>query len=384
MKRWISFPILLAFLLLPMTLATAENVQQTKGGAIDPIKKIAADVCPRFADNPDSFQTVTEKDTVPCVVYGKHYAPKDKGEEHQCYMGRLLGEATPVKLLVMPSGGSCDASTLAYVAEEDKPVIRWFDTPNVNINGYGMGRYDKILKTYGNYTLVTNDRASDLRVLTKNGSYVLCGFINKLHGYTVDRWKSASVCEKFANDDFDVPETLRGNSVESIRAADALYDGSLGRETHVEAVSDVDLDGDGVAEKVLRIQKSSGARCGCEQSRMGLASNSIAGRGAADSMHEALEELTDFGTTNCHARERWSVAVVNGKVYIARNAGQAFDGNEKRRRNWTFSSMPFNDRVLYQYVDGRFVEVCRLKPDSKRYIDHEILRAGELNYTPVE
>lgn len=348
------------------------------------LKKKAADICPRFAENPDAFKRVTAEDLVPCTVYGDPFTPKGEGVERQCYMAKVWGRAEPVPLYEMPSTGTCHGSTVGYLPPEDKAKIRWFDAPNVGVNGYGMGTYDKILKTYGDYTLVTNDQASDLRILTKDSSYVLCGFINKLHGYTVERWKNASVCEKFANDDFTVPETPRGAEVEGIRAADALYGGTLERATHVEAISDVDLDGDGTPEKVLRLQMSSGAGCGCEQSRMALAAETVAVRGGADKMQESLEKLTAFGSAGCDSHDRWSVAVIGGKAYIARNAGQAFEPNESIRRSLTFSRMPFGDRILYEYVGGRFAEVCRLKPDSVRYIDRDVLKPLELNYTPIE
>jgi hypothetical protein len=381
MNKWLLIGLAIILLLYPFPAQAAAD-----GDALLHVwlKKTAAEVCPRFAKNPQAFQPVTEKDMVPCVVYGAPYAPKGEGVEGQCYMGKVWGEAEPVKLHVVSGTGMCQSSSVARVAEGDNPSIRWFDMPNVGVNGYGMGRYDKILKTYGHYTLVTDDRASDLRVLTKDGAYVLCGFINKLHGYTVDRWKNASVCEKFANDDFTVPETPRGSDVEGIRAADALYGGQLERETHVEAISEVDLDGDGVVEKLLRIQKSSGAHCGCTQSRMGLAAETVAARGDIDTMQKKLETLTAFGSADCHSQDRWSIAMIEGKAYIARNAGQAFEPNEARRRRLTLSTTPFGDRILYEYVEGRFAEVCRLKPDSVRYIDRDILGEGELNYTPVE
>ncbi|HEX2752707.1 MAG TPA: hypothetical protein VHP34_06315, partial [Alphaproteobacteria bacterium] len=296
MNKWLLIALALILLLCPLPAQAAEDDALLRVW----LNKKAAEVCPRFAKNPNAFQTVAAKDMVPCIVYGDPFAPKGEGAERQCYMGKVWGEAEPVKLYVVPGTGTCQSSSVARVVDGDSPGIHWFDMPNVGVNGYGMGRYDKILKTYGYYTLVTDDRASDLRVLTKDGAYVLCGFVNKLHGYTVDRWKNASVCEKFANDDFTVPETPRGSDVEGIRATDALYGGQLERETHVEAVSEVDLDGDGVAEKLLRIQMSSGARCGCAQSRIGLAAETVTVRGDADKMQKKLEALTAFGSAGCH------------------------------------------------------------------------------------
>lgn len=327
------------------------------------VKKISPIFCKSFENIPLLYKEVKEADMTACEFYEKHRNKTPTLTKTSCYSPPSeKNQPKSKKFLVRSSGGSCQSSSIARISDDNQPEIEFIEPLNSGENGYGMGHHDKILKTPSPFTLVTNETYSDLRAVTDQGSYILCRFTNRLDGWRVTEWSRASVCEKFANDEF----APTGRKLEHGETAADYLDDNVPRYADRYELSTVDIDRDGTTEKILKMTYYSGAGCGSTDIWLRAVHK---GKHATDPtriLDKKIAELTG------DARDAWSVIDIDGKSYIANNADKMIADKMQ------FSERAFKDRILYEYKTDGFQEVCRLKPIFKRINIKDIPHNGDL------
>jgi hypothetical protein len=315
--------------------------------------------CGAYIKNPADFKPV--KDTHSCEIYLFQRHPrkgKDYSEPAICFQHAV--EGVEQNFAYVRNLGTCSNTTVDRVSDSDHPRVLDSDPKNVDVNGYGIGQSDTALD-YNGVLLVTN--GSDLRLPTSEGTYILCRF-----GYELKNWEDEnsdrdSICSKFAKGDFYLLEGGGSNK------ADALYPG-LPPDTHVETTAEVDFNHDGKNELFLGAQYSSGAGCGADSWSAAITNISdkkdAASAPEIDALNDAITALTDQDE-KYNTRRVWSAVEIDGKDYVAENVMPArlpiFN---------SFGYKPFLDRVLYEYKNKKFVEICRAKPKMEKVIAHDV------------
>lgn len=346
-----------------------ENTKKKISDDLANIKKVSAQLCQQFEEHPQSYQQVKSADMNACEFYEMHWNKTPVLTKAVCYSPPLTkDQSKSEKFLVRSNGGSCQSSGIARISDDEQPELEFMQVLNNSDNGYGMGRHDKILKSSFPFTLITNDINSDLRAVTDQGSYILCRFSNRLDGWRVTEWNRASVCEKFANDEFDLP----GDKPEDGQKAADYIEKDVPKYDVIEKIYTVDIDRDGKTEKILKLRHDSGAGCGSTLIWLRVADTASY---ASDSVKLLDKKISEF-TKN--PWESWEIVRIDGKSYIAKNADKT-DSADKFR----WSEEEFKDRSLYEFRNDGFQEVCHLKPISKRINVENIPDNRDLGYKPI-
>jgi hypothetical protein len=321
------------------------------------------ELCKAFIERHDDFKEISFDYCSP---------PNGKHHPRRCFQHNI--EGVPTKFVSISTGGSCGSSAVVSLSNEGLPQSDHAEPQNSSVNGYGSGHNDIPLDYHGTL-LLTNDDNSDLKLVTKEGSTVLCGFVYKLEGWREAKPTQNPICEKFAKEEYQILGEERDEGAEGLKEADSLYDGDLPSETHVSKISEIDLNGQKVL--VLNLQFASGAGCGCDNESLAIA----ALEGASDSkiildMQTAISDLTNAG--GCNHDTNWSAITINGKGYIAQNV------LPDTHPHPDLNAREFNDRVLYKYENKNFTEMCRLNPKGRLVIDRDVLPEASLDYNPIQ
>lgn len=319
-------------------------------------------ICHAYLDNPNDFKPVSSIRT--CEVY---FNPLRDPHKSQCFDHSV--EAKNLHYAIIhDAGGTCTSVSVVRISEDNPPVIVDTNWPNVEVNGYGLGSTDIPLE-YKGELLVTN--GTDLRLLTLDSSLILCRFGYRIKGWRSEGGADQSVCNDFSNQKFvilDIPKNPK--SVDELRSSDLLYPGELPAETHVVTSAEVDLNDNGKKELFLSLEYSSGRGCGYDRWSAAITNKvstkeSDSNEGISN-INSAIMDLTNQGE-EYNTRRVWSAVSIKGKEYIAENV--------KPHPLPAFASFSYKnvlDRVLYQYRDKKFIEICRAKPEEEKVVAHEI------------
>ncbi|HRI77059.1 MAG TPA: hypothetical protein PLX33_08735 [Alphaproteobacteria bacterium] len=336
------------------------------------LKKLVDTYCPMFERSGTSIREATDADMVDCSYV--HARSPDKEIKSRCYTKTYTDftQKPPAKktrfyTLIKDGGGTCRSASAVELSQQNRGEPLYKDIVNAH-HLYHWGNDDVILGNFGKNLLVSDSARKSLRTINDDGIYVLCGIESQLQGWKITGRSRGAVCEKFANDDFSYPE---GTKPESLTHERELYGAPLPAETHITNQTDVDIDRDGKAEKLLTLYYSSGAGCGCEFKYLSLPQQpeNIA-------LNEKLKSLAV--ERDCKGSADWSVIDIDGQAYIAQNAKKMAPQNAGRIvRDET------KPRVLYAYKNGEFTEICRAKPLTRRILDHKVLSPEKLMYQPI-
>jgi hypothetical protein len=338
------------------------------GTAVAETPKEQADrICHAFIEHPEDFKKIEATQSCKVPEVPGYFI---RGDE-KCFTHALDESAKQGKFAILNGIGSCSSASLVRLSEDDTGIsAHRVEIKNANSDGYSFGSDDKALDYKGALFLTDQDN-NDLRLVTDDGSFILCAVVYQLKGWEKAKSEESPICEKFLKGNYQTAEKARDYSPKSLKEDDALYDGEFDREEHVGSINKVDLIGNGQKMSILGLQFSSGGGCGCEEQSMSIA-KSDKSTPEAQKLDKAVVNLT--GAVKCSDGITWKVVTINGKGYIAQDSASDFS---------RFSRTPFLDRVLYEYKNGEFSEICRLKPKVQRVLDRDVA-PDDLQYVPVK